>query len=211
MARRVANCPNCGALIHFRWSSAIQTTCEYCRSILVRHDVDLERVGEVADLPPDASPIQLGTAGVYHGRSFEVVGRILYEYEAGQWNEWHILYSNGASGWVSDAQADYAVTELSVNHKKLPASGELAPGQSFQWNGHEYRVTVKTRARYLGVEGELPFEYWDRHEVEFVDLRSRDRRFATIDYSGSDPLLFLGESVGFDELNLKNLRRFEGW
>jgi len=61
------------------------------------------------------------------------------------------------------------------------------------------------------VEGELPFEYWDKDTVLFADLRSVDGRFATIDYSETQPLLFLGESVEFDSLQLKNLRRFEGW
>ena len=36
MSERVANCPNCGAPIKFLWSSAVQTTCEFCHSILVR-------------------------------------------------------------------------------------------------------------------------------------------------------------------------------
>src|SRR5204863_9551247 len=89
MSERVANCPNCGAPIKFLWSSAVQTTCEYCHSILVRTDVDLKKVGEVADLPVDASPIQIGTEGVYENKSFVVVGRIIYEYEQGNWNEWH--------------------------------------------------------------------------------------------------------------------------
>ena len=53
MSERVANCPNCGAPIKFLWSSAVQTTCEFCHSILVRRDVDLEKVGVVADLPPE--------------------------------------------------------------------------------------------------------------------------------------------------------------
>ena len=53
MSQQAANCPNCGALVHFRWSGAVQTTCEYCRSILVRRDVNLEKVGEVAELPHD--------------------------------------------------------------------------------------------------------------------------------------------------------------
>ena len=78
MSGRVANCPNCGAQIQFRWSSAVQTTCPYCNSILVRHDVDLARVGQVADLPMDASPIQLGVEGQYGGKAFQVVGRIVY-------------------------------------------------------------------------------------------------------------------------------------
>ena len=36
-------------------------------------------------------------------------------------------------------------------------------------------------------------------------------RFGTIDYSDESPLLFLGEAVDFDALQLKNLREFEGW
>src|SRR5712671_322400 len=68
MSAPAANCPNCGAPIVFRWSSAVQTTCEFCHSILVRTDVDLEKVGEVADLPPDASPIQIGSEGIYQTR-----------------------------------------------------------------------------------------------------------------------------------------------
>ena len=74
-----------------------------------------------------------------------------------------------------------------------------------------YEVTTITRARYRGVEGELPFEYWDKTEMFFVDLETSDGRFATIDYSESEPLLFLGETVEFEDLQLKNLRRFEGW
>ena len=57
----------------------MQTTCPFCHSILVRHDVDLEKVGEVADLPPDASPIQIRTEGKFNGKTFVVVGRIVYE------------------------------------------------------------------------------------------------------------------------------------
>ncbi len=100
MSAPVANCPNCGAPIVFRWSSAVQTTCEFCHSILVRTDVDLEKVGEVADLPPDASPIQIGTEGIYQNKSFVVIGRIMYAYEQGGWNEWHLIYNDGSSGWL---------------------------------------------------------------------------------------------------------------
>ena len=72
-------------------------------------------------------------------------------------------------------------------------------------------MTSLTRAHYKGVEGELPFEYWDRADVLFADLRTPDGHFGTIDYSGDTPLLFLGEAVEFDALTLKNLREFEGW
>ncbi len=209
--QKTADCPNCGAPIQFRWSSAVQTVCEFCRSILVRHDVDLERVGQVADLPPDSSPVQIGAEGVYRNKPFVVVGRILYEYELGGWNEWHLIFSDSSSGWLSDAQLEYAVSFLSVSPPRLPAANEVKRGQKFQWGGIVYEVTTVTRARYRGVEGELPFQYWDKEEVLFADLRSRNAHFATIDYSGPEPLQFLGEAVEFEDLRLKNLREFEGW
>jgi hypothetical protein len=57
----------------------------------------------------------------------------------------------------------------------------------------------------------LPFQYWDKNDVIFADLRSLTGKFATIDYSDEQPALYLGESVEFEGLNLKNLRAFEGW
>ncbi|HEX8984916.1 MAG TPA: DUF4178 domain-containing protein [Bryobacteraceae bacterium] len=205
-----ANCPNCGAPIRFRWSSAVQTVCEFCRSILVRRDVNLERVGTVADLPADASPIQLATEGVYRNRAFVVVGRILYEYEQGGWNEWHIILNDGASGWLSDAQLNYAVTFLTPS-SGLPAASQVQRGQRYNFNGLVCEVTTLTQAHYRGVEGDLPFEYWDKSDVLFADLAGYDARFATLDYSDPQPLLFTGEAVSFDDLHLKNVRQFEGW
>ena len=50
-----------------------------------RHDVDLQRVGVVSDLPTATSAIQLGTEGRYKGQPFIVVGRIVYEYDRGRY------------------------------------------------------------------------------------------------------------------------------
>lgn len=206
MARPVASCPNCSAPVEFRWSSAVQTVCAHCRSILVRHDVDLTKVGEVADLPGDWSPIQIGTTGRFDGDAFTVTGRIVYEYDQGAWNEWHLAFDDGTSGWLSDAQAEYAVSRRLDDPGNLPDANGLATGQQFRWGDISLQVTTRTRARYRGVEGELPFEYWDKQEVLFADLRSTDGHFATLDYSEQPPLLFIGVFVDFDELQLKNLR-----
>lgn len=210
MTKPVANCPNCGAQIVFQWSSSVQTVCEYCKSILVRTDVDLKKVGVVADLPPDVSPIQLQTEGVYKNKSFVVIGRILYEYDQGGWNEWHVMMNDGSSAWLSDAQNEFAVTS-SFNASNLPSSSALKVGQQFQWNGAAYTLSVITKAHYRGVQGELPFEYWDKDDVLFADFRTPTHQFATLDYSDPQPTLFLGEFVEFEGLKLKNLRQFEGW
>jgi len=207
-----ANCPSCGAPVTFRWSSAVQTTCEFCKSILVRTDVDLTKVGVVADLPPDSSPIQIGTEGAYGNKSFVVIGRILYEYEQGGWNEWHIVFSDSTSGWLSDAQLEYALSWLVPNaFGPLPTVAQIARGQDCHYNQVTYEVTSITRAHYKGVQGELPFQYWDKSDCFFADLRTATSEFATIDYTENPPLVFLGRAVDFSELNLKNLRLFEGW
>jgi hypothetical protein len=210
MSQPAANCPNCGAPISFRWSSAVQTTCEFCRSILVRHDVNLEKVGVVADLPPDPSPIQLGTEGVWNNKPFVVVGRIIYQYEQGRWNEWHLIFNDGTSGWLSDAQLEYAISFLSPR-QSLPPVNIARVGKDFQWDKLAYIVTSDTKAHYVGVQGELPFEYWDKSDVHFVDLRTWDGRFGTLDYSEEPPLLFLGYALEFEDLKLTNIKQFEGW
>jgi hypothetical protein len=188
----------------------VQTVCTYCKSILVRTDVDLKKVGQVADLPPDSSPIQLNTEGIYHNKAFVVGGRILYEYEQGGWNEWRIVMNDGTSAWLSDAQDEYAIS-FAVTGQALPAATQVQVEQQYIWNNQTFTVTVITEAHYQGVEGELPFQYWDKTDVTFVDLRSQTGKFATLDYSDDQPALYVGEFVGFDDLKFKNLRQFEGW
>jgi hypothetical protein len=208
MTQPSANCPNCGAKITFQWSASVQTVCEYCKSVLVRTDVDLQTVGQVADLPPSGSPIQIGTEGVYGSNSFVTIGRIIYEYDQGSWNEWHLMMNNGSSGWLSEAQDEYAVT-FAAPRRQLPA--ECRIGQQYTWDKQTYTVSTVTKAHFRGVEGELPFQYWGKADVIFVDLVSLTGKFATIDYSDEAPVLYLGEAVEFETLKLKNLRSFEGW
>src|SRR5271155_4093703 len=124
MTKPVSNCPNFGARITFQWSSSVQTVCEYCKSILVRTDVDLKKVGEVADLPSETSAIQLNTEGIYKNKAFVVTGRILYEYDQGGWNEWHIMMNDGASAWLSDAQDEYAIS-FAAAEQNLPSVSQI--------------------------------------------------------------------------------------
>ena len=210
MTHPSAQCPNCGAPLDFKWSSSVQTVCTYCKSIVVRTDVDLQKVGTVSDLPPDSSPIQIATEGIYRNQAFTAAGRIIYEYDEGTWNEWHVVMQDGSSAWLSDAQAQYCFTRATAN-KNLPAMSEVHEGKQYNWDGIRFTVSVVTNARYRGVEGELPCQYWDKTTATFADCLSARGDFATLDYSDDEPVLYRGEIVDFDSLRLKNLRSFEGW
>jgi hypothetical protein len=211
MSQPTSNCPNCGAPVQFRWSSAVQTACPFCKSIIIRSDMVLTNVGTVADLPPDPSPIQLLTEGVYKGKKFQVTGRLVYEYEQGGWNEWHVVFSDGVSGWLSDAQLQYAMSFRDNSGIVLPSQQEVSRGQQLNFQKTDFEVATMTVAMYKGFEGELPFPYYAKSDTLFADLRTSGRGFGTLDYSENPPLLFLGEWVEFEELQLKYLRQFEGW
>lgn len=203
-------CPNCGAPLDFKFPSSVQTVCAYCKSIIIRTDVDIRKVGMVADLPTDSSPIQLGTEGIYNNRAFTVAGRIIYEYELGTWNEWHVVQQDGSSAWLSDAQAQYCFT-VATAHKDLPPPTYVKVGGHYTWDNIPFTVTTITEANYRGVEGELPFQYWDKTKALFADCMSPSGDFATLDYSDPQPVLYRGVIADFDSLHLKNLRTFEGW
>ena len=70
-----AACPNCGAPVEFRSAASAFAVCSYCRSSIVRDGEALQRIGQVAELFDDHSPLQLGVAGQLMGRAFTVVGR----------------------------------------------------------------------------------------------------------------------------------------
>jgi len=202
---KTANCPTCGAQITFRTVASIMAVCEYCRSTLIRRGADVENIGKMAELLEDASLIQLGTEGEYRGMHFAVIGRIQMEYVRGVWNEWHLLFDNQRSGWLSDANGDYTVTFLAKVPEPLPALGGLKAGMEVPLNGVPFTVTDVEHGKCIAGAGELLFEVGAGFDAPSADLRF-GRSFASIDYSEETPLLFLGASVDFSDLHFTNLR-----
>ncbi len=200
-----SSCPTCGAQVTFRSAASIMAVCEYCRGTLVRHDDAVEDIGRMAELLEDASPIQIGTAGRHYGTHFAVIGRIQLQYEQGVWNEWHVLFDNQKSGWLTDASGEYAMSFLAPPKDPLPAFNDLVPGGTVTLNGEPYTVTDIENAVCIAGAGELPFKVGAGYAAPAIDLRSGQNR-ATIDYSETPPLLFLGTSVEFNDLHLTNLR-----
>lgn len=210
-APRTTACPNCGGSIRFLWAQAVQTTCPYCRSVLVRRDLDLERVGEQADFPATGSPIRIGVDGTWRGRGFTVVGRIAYGWARGRWNEWHCRTADGGSAWLSDAGLEYAMTAPAPSSELELRTLDLSPGEWVTLGGRRFEVATRTRARYLGTEGELPFTTWTREECLFIDLQDESGGLATIDTTEQPPTLYIGEYVTFESLALRGVVEFDGW
>ena len=207
-------CPSCGAPVPVRSAALPYVTCGYCQTLIRRHGDGLEAIGKSAVLPFDVSPIQLGTTGAFHRRRFTVVGRVVYAYDRGSWNEWHVRFDDAGeadtSAWLSDARGEYAFA-VATTGQETPPLDHLHPGANFAWAQRIYKLTSVTTAQYAAAEGELPFTTWDRRQATLAQLDANDGHVATLDYRGQPPALLLGEWATFDGLELDRLREIDGW
>src|SRR5262245_28664216 len=206
-----ANCPSCGATVNFQSTYSILAVCEHCNSTLVRHDIHIEDIGKMATLQVDASPIQPGTRGEFRGVSFSVVGRIQLQFDRGIWNEWHLMFGDGRSGWLGEAQGTYAVSFLENVDGPLPTFEELRSEKAISIRKQTFYVENVENARCIAGQGELPFKVAGGYDAPVADLLGENGAFATIDYSEERPLVFIGEYGEFDNLRLSNLRVFDSW
>ena len=97
-----APCPGCGAPVEFASAASPVAVCGFCRSTVVREGDHLARLGKMADVFSDFSPLQLLASGHLADRGFTVVGRLLYRYEGGSWTEWQIAFDDGGTGTLSE-------------------------------------------------------------------------------------------------------------
>jgi len=200
-----ASCPSCGAPVVFKSASSVFAVCEYCQSTLVRHDQALEDIGKMAALVEDRSPLQLGSEGRYKGVHFALIGRIQIKYSQGTWNEWHLLFDDMRTGWLSEAGGEYVLTFMEQVREPLPEFSALKIGQRLQVASRVWTVSNLENAECIAGQGELPFKVGAGYPVSAADLRN-ERHFATLDYSETPPLLFVGEAVDFKSLRMANLR-----
>ncbi len=202
-----AACPNCGAPVEFASAASSGAVCSFCRSALVRDGESLKRIGLSAELFDDHSPLQLGVRGTRLGVAFTLVGRLQYAYDGGTWNEWHALFDNGRSAWLSEDNGAHVVAFDAPLPADAPALEGLQAGQRVGADGRIWDVASVVRCRLLAAQGELPTPPRLEGEFVVVDLRNGAGEVATLD--GSDPARVawsVGRSVALSELALSGLK-----
>jgi hypothetical protein len=199
-------CPTCGAPLKFV-SAAPYAVCAYCRSLLVRTDVGLESVGRVAMVPDDFSPLQVGARGQFQQRSFRLIGRIRKVWSQGSWNEWCAQFSDGALGWLAEAQGDLVMT---FERPISLAPQTFAPDVVIMLEGQRFQVSDIKEVTCAGAEGELASYAPDATAMTSIDLRGPALAFATIERSDKTRV-FVGRFVEFEECAFQGLRAMDGW
>jgi hypothetical protein len=202
-----AVCPNCGAPVEFRSAASASAVCSFCRSTLVRDGDALQRIGISSELFEDYSPLQLGAAGRFQGLAFTLVGRLQIGYAEGSWNEWHALFDNARSGWLSEDNGAFVFAFDSELTDAAPDAAELHAGERRLVAGRAWDVASVTRAHLIAAQGELPQAPRLQGEFIVADLRNAQGEVATLDYSAPSKVQWsVGRSVLLADLALNGLR-----
>lgn len=198
--------------MEFKSKASVFGVCPFCASTLVRHDINLETLGKMAELPPDVSPLQVGTRGRYENSSFEIVGRLKVKWAEGEWNEWFALLDDGTQGWLGEFQGFYTMSFQVEDASGIPPVGSLKPGVKVTVGKSQYQVDDIREIVCQGSEGELPFRAVKGRKSVSVDLGGQGETFASMDCSDDEGvLLYVGRYVDFDKFKFQSLREIDGW
>ena len=165
----------------------------------------LSRIGKMAELFDDHSPLQLFATGTYNKRNFTLIGRLQYKTEESAWAEWNALFDDGTSGWLAEDNGAYVFTIPLENARELPAAERFLVGAQTAINGKSYSVASKVQAVLISVQGELPKLPPLGQPFTVVELRG-DGDVLSIDYFSQPPAVSRGRAVLLDELQLKGLK-----
>jgi hypothetical protein len=201
-----AACPNCGAPVEFRSPASAFAVCSFCRSTIVRDGEALRRIGQSAELFDDHTPLQLGATGRFQGEAFALVGRLQYRYAEGTWNEWHALFDNGKSGWLSEDNGRYVFAFDASLQIAPPPNDALRPGAQVVLDGQGWSVASVVVAKLIAAQGELPFEPNLERGFVVADLRNARGEVGTLDYAEpTAPKWSIGQAVAISELAMSGL------
>lgn len=203
-----AACPGCGAPVEFRSAASSHAVCAYCQSTVAREGDVLQRLGKMADVFDDHSPLQLLATGRYMGRGFTVVGRLQYRHAGGVWSEWRLLFDDDSSeAWLSEDNGNYVLSRPATLQREIPAPGHFRVGMSTAVGGKPFVVGFnESGVTLISAQGELPRLPEPGHQYTLVELRSERGEVLSIDYGGQPPSVYLGQGVRLDALEMRGLK-----
>lgn len=194
---RVGDCPSCRAPVEFRPGAGKIKVCEYCHTVVLRGEANLESLGKVADLVDTQSPLKLGLSGHFSGNSFTIVGRIQKTHGTGTWDEWCLGFDDGRTGWLSESEGEWNLM-FPLEGVGVPASDQLRPLASFQLRDRTFVVEEVGHAQTVTAEGQLPD--FNRQHV-YADATGQKGAFCSLDYAdGGSGEAFIGSRVALGQL-----------
>ena len=202
-----APCPNCGAPVEFLSAASASAVCSFCHSTLVRDGESLRKIGTSAEIFDDFTPLTIGASGSYQGTSFMLVGRLQFGTDDGPWNEWHALFDNGRSGWLSEDNGRYVFAFDAPAPADAPRPERLQAGARVSGDGRPWSVGSVVQAKLLAAQGELVQPPPANRAIVIADLRNTADEVGTLEAVDTATLTWsVGRSVRLADLKMAGLR-----
>ena len=204
--RYKAPCPGCGAPVEFQSAQSTHAVCSYCQSTVVRSAGVLSRIGKMAELFDDHSPLQLHASGRIDGQAFTLIGRLQYQSDAGTWTEWVASLDDGSVASLGEDNGAYVFSRPIDAGRELPAAERFRVGAQTSINGQPYQVAFSGPVQLLAAQGELAQLPPLGQPFAMVELRSTGgAAVLSIDYSRQPPQLERGRAVQLEDLQMQGL------
>lgn len=205
-----APCPGCGAPVEFKSAQSTHAICPYCQSAVVRSGEVLQRVGKMAEVFDDHSPLRLMASGriAEDGQElpFTLIGRLQFQGDAGGWAEWTAFLQDGSTATLSEDNGAYVFTRAASMGRELPAAERFRVGMTTAVGGKPFSVAANVRAQLVAAEGELPQLPPLGTPFQVVELRADDGEVLSIDYGHQPPQVQRGRAVRLEELAMQGLK-----
>lgn len=194
---KVGQCPSCGAPVEFEAGSTRVKVCPHCSTVVLRgKGTGLESLGKVAELADTESPLKVGLGGKYQGAGFRIAGRLQKSHGAGAWDEWCLALDDGRTAWLSESEGAWNLM-FEAGEAAVPPFEQLRPLTVFSVRDKRFVAEEVGHATTVSAQGELP----DFHpEHRYADATGPSGVFASIDYGGDKPALYVGSTVTLDQL-----------
>ena len=201
-----APCPGCGAPVEFLSAQSTHAVCSFCQSTVVRDGDTLSRIGKMAELFDDHSPLQLMASGRWQSRAFTLVGRLQYKGASGTWTEWNVLFDDGSAATLAEDNGAYVFAFPAAADRELPAAQRFRVDATTAIGGKTFNVASNENVALMSAQGEVPKLPPLGQPFAMVELRSDDGEVLSVDYATAPPVTSRGRAVLLDELQLTGLR-----
>ena len=201
-----APCPGCGAPVEFRSAQSAFAVCGFCQSTVARNGETLSRIGKMAELFDDHSPLQLMASGKFEGRAFTLVGRLQYRYGEGIWTEWQALHDDGSIATLSEDNGAYVFSRPASLKRDVPEPQVFRVGATTAISGKQYSVASNQQVSLISAQGELPHLPALGAPFAMVELRNAEGQVLSIDYGSVPAEVSLGTAVLLDALEMAGLK-----
>lgn len=194
------HCPTCGAPLRIRNRFVKAVTCEFCQNVALYDGVRLDPTGRTASLAKLNSPLYLDATGRIGDQAFRVLGRLVYEYAGGMWQEWFLDIGGEKRAWLIEDEGAFSLLQKRPLADAPPFAG-IRVGDLLVLSEMEVRVDEVGEATIVSAEGQFGTQLLPGEAIAYIDGASGENEVG-LEYGEREVELFVGRPIDRDLLTV---------